>query len=527
MIIREKVFVGFVNEGVTQTLAGGGISIRYVSDTDPQPPETHSEAIPAPEFEIDLKPLVGGAIVPNSISFRMNGKLYADRGGVLMHSIDAATGVGTVGGSINYSTGVIKINSWEAGPLSFHMTSGLINPGTPGQSVISGRSAARPLKPSSLFVSAVSLEGGTITATAASDGSLVGPGVDGVVDIESGIYQVSFGEWVPDPVDINAPDIWRPILVDPATLRYNAVAYTYLPLDADVIGIDPVRLPSDGRVPIFRVGDVAQIMHTATTTGTPALTGGVYTMSLGRTRIAWVKVVDANGAIVTGYTLDRDLGVLTFPSISGIATPLTVRHTVSDLRQVTDAQITGALSFSRPLTHDYPAGSIVSSCLIHGDRRARVSAVWDQQTWAGTWTDSLVGSPATATLNTIAHPITVTNEGAETERWILRFVTSTTAELIGEHVGLVWSGSYSPAGADISPINPRTIDANGQGGVPYLTIPGAANGGGWAAGNVVRINTVGAIADFWMARAIQQSDEPAGDGADGCEIYCLGNIDRP
>ena len=60
-----------------------------------------------------------------------------------------------------------------------------------------------------------------------------------------------------------------------------------------------------------------------------------------------------------------------------------------------------------------------------------------------------------------------------------------------------------------------------------MVIPGAANGGGWSAGNVVRINTVGAIADFWMARSIQQSEPPAGDGADGCELYALGNIDRP
>ena len=65
------------------------------------------------------------------------------------------------------------------------------------------------------------------------------------------------------------------------------------------------------------------------------------------------------------------------------------------------------------------------------------------------------------------------------------------------------------------------------GGVPYLTIPQRANGGGWSTGNVVRINTVGAIADFWIARSVGQSDEPLDDGADGCEIYALGNIDRP
>ena len=97
--------------------------------------------------------------------------------------------------------------------------------------------------------------------------------------------------------------------------------------------------------------------------------------------------------------------------------------------------------------------------------------------------------------------------------------------------GLVWSGSYpayvSGTPVDIAPINPRTRDEAGLNGTPYLVIPQKANGGGWSAGNIVRINTVGAIADFWIARSILQSDEPAGDGADGCEVYALGNIDRP
>ncbi|WP_410925238.1 hypothetical protein, partial [Pseudomonas aeruginosa] len=47
-----------------------------------------------------------------------------------------------------------------------------------------------------------------------------------------------------------------------SSLRYSAVAYSYLPLDAALLGIDPVRLPSDGRVPIFRPGGFAVVGHT-------------------------------------------------------------------------------------------------------------------------------------------------------------------------------------------------------------------------------------------------------------------------
>jgi hypothetical protein len=56
--------------------------------------------------------------------------------------------------------------------------------------------------------------------------------------------------------------IFRPEPVAASSLRYSAVAYSYLPLDADLLGIDPVRLPSDGRVPIFRPGGFAVVGHT-------------------------------------------------------------------------------------------------------------------------------------------------------------------------------------------------------------------------------------------------------------------------
>jgi len=515
------------NEPVTRfsSIAAGGITVHYRQDGVDSTPQQIS--IPAPALTLDLAPLRAGTLVPGSIVFRFAYSTFVDRNGTLYRDIDPSTGAGIPSGSIDYSTGIATLTSWPATAADdFKLLAGLLAPSSPGRSYVTGRTAARPLKPQSFFLSATTLDGQTLTAAAQADGSLAGPQVEGSIDTETGIYEAVFGQWVTDPDNPTGPQIWQSTLVDPSSIRYNAVAYSYLPLDASVLGIDPVRLPADGRVPIYRVGDVAHILHTASTTGTPALDGGKYKLSLGRARIAWVKVLDANGAIVTsGYELDRAGGVVEFDSLAGLATPLTVRHTISDLRQITDVQITGHLSFARPLTHDYPAGeTLVSSCLIHGDRRARVSAVWDQQTWNNTWTDSPQGSEALATLDTIAHPITVTNEGAETERWVLRWLNATNVELIGQTRGLVFSGPFT---ADIAPINPRTRNPDGTGGVPYLTIPVAANGGGWAAGNVVRINTVGAIAPFWIARAIQQSDIPMDDGADGCEIACIGNIDRP
>jgi hypothetical protein len=57
-----------------------------------------------------------------------------------------------------------------------------------------------------------------------------------------------------------------------------------------------------------------------------------------------------------------------------------------------------------------------------------------------------------------AVPDPVTNRGALTERWVVRFTNSTSFEVIGENVGVIATGNTS---ADCAPNNPAT-------GVPYF-----------------------------------------------------------
>lgn len=472
---------------------------------------------------VDLTRSLSAPIVPGSVRLRLGGWLYRDRGDGKLYD-DAGAAIA----DLDYAAGRVALRRWPGGAsVPPTVESCLTSYGQWGQIAASFRTATAPLKPEALQVIATTLDGTQLIATADADGRIQGAGMEGQVDYAVGVAAVHFGTR-------DAEDVWQPLAVDPTTLRYNAVAYSYLPLDADILGIDGTRLPADGRVPIYRPGDLVMILHAAETALSPS--AGV-AAALGRTRLAWVRVTDATGAVVSGerYQLDRASGQIMFPDLDGLTLPLTVRHTVGDLRQVTDAQISGWLALSRPLTHDYPAGeTIVAGCLIIGDRRARVSATWDQASWSGAWADAPSGSAATATLNLIDHPIQVTNEGCDTDRWVLRCANAASDqwELISENRGLVWQGVYVPGGEDIAPINPRTrIDLGGGAystGAPYMTIPAAANGGGWSTGNVVRIDTVGAIAEFWVARSIQQSDEPADPAAaDGCEIHALGNIDRP
>ncbi|MCW8918973.1 MAG: hypothetical protein OQL08_09190 [Gammaproteobacteria bacterium] len=527
----------FVNSGTWQTtdttaalITGGTASIGYRYGATTPTATSSLHAVDALTFA--LLPTVTDGAVAGSVEFALGGKTYQDRADGTLY--DGTTPAG----QMDYTSGTATLTWWADGVAVNRTVGSLLSVYGSWTSVDAClRAIQSPIKPESMQITVTTADGELLIATSDLDGLFTHAYIQGTVDYTTAVAQVTFGQWVLDsgltaeeklewwydPLNIVGGYIYKPRPVVPATLRYNAVAYSYIPLSVDILGIDPVRLPSDGRVPIFRPGDVALVMHAADTAPITVATND--TVSCGRTRLAWVRLIDALGATISGgYTLDRATGVVTITDATGMTNPITIRHTVADLRLVTDAQITGQLTLARPLSHDFPLGSLVASCLIHGDRRARVSAVWDQASWNGTWEDSYSGTEAIATLDTITYPITVTNEGAETERWVLRWLSTTTVELIGQTRGLVFTGAYS---ADIAPINPRTKALDGTGGVPYLTIPLAANGGGWSAGNVVRINTVGAVADMWMARAIQQSDEPLDDGADGCEIYALGNIDRP
>jgi len=513
----------------------------------------------AVSIEIDLPPLqikviprlLDETLVPGGLRFAWNGHVYIERNGTIYRDVSPATGAGTPAGTMNYLDGVATLTDYVTGSGAVTISALLTRFGDWTAVEASFRAALAPLKPEALSIVAVTDDGEQITGSADADGVISGTWMRGDANYQFGVSTVEFGQ-----LD---GATWVTRAVDPSTIRYSAVAYSYLPLNADILGIDPVRLPPDGRVPIYRAGDVVVILHPQTNApATPTLGDYTYTnsegvevtvqryiLSCGRTRIGWVKIndnngdtvalqtaVDANGVRLSG--LDRKLGVVYWDDISALATPLTVKHTVADLRMITDAQISGWLTLARSLSHDFPADeSIIAACLIHGDRRARVKTTWDQASWDGVWRDAIYGSAATATLNLIDYPIEVTNEGADTERWVFRCTNAASNlwELIGEHRGLVWSGTYEPyisgTPVDVAPINPRTRDENGQNGTPYMVIPQRANGGGWSNGNVVFIPTVGAIADFWIARSIQQSDEPDDDGADGCEIYALGNIDRP
>ena len=364
--------------------------------------------------------------------------------------------------------------------------------------------------------------GNTILAKEFRGGVLVMTGANSAVGLRS--MPVRFGTMVTAAGNESQPwyaadrvgtdgKIFRPEPVAASSVRYSAVAYSYLPLDADLLGIDPVRLPSDGRVPIFRPGGFAVVGHTGKIT--TSVSNG-QTINCARVRLSRVRVVGHDGAVInTGYSADLEAGTVTFINVAGYSQPVTIEHRIEDMAVVRDVQISGEISFTRALTHEYPLGSHVSSALVAGDLFARVNLVFDQSTWNGAWSDALSGSSATATFNNTQYPIRVTNRGALTERWIVRLTNSTSFEVIGENVGVIATGNTS---ADCAPNNPAT-------GVPYFHLPALGWGNGWATGNVLRFNTIGAQFPVWVVRTVQQGPESVPD--DNFTLLIRGDVDTP
>ena len=509
---------------VTATVGSAGTIITAIY-RDSVGAVQHSNNYIANNITVDLSPFQDGEIVDGSVRFQMGGLTYVDRNNIILHSVDPSTGIGVPAGSINRSNGFCAISDWNPGGNPDIIIESLAS-SLPLTAISSGvlRVPTAPVRLNSFQIRAQPNKVGEplIVGDADANGNIVGTGIEGEINYETGVVSFRFGEsvvaagnesehwYVADAVDGDG-NIFKPTFVAPASVKYDAVSQSFIPLDANILGLNPVRLPEDGRVPIYAEGDVVVILN-------EAITSGTYVSStqtdLGRTRIAKLSVTDANGADIptAAYTADLDTGLIDWGDLTGITQPLNITHRIEDSVLVTDVQITGDLKLSQPLTHDYPLeGTLVSNAVLHGDVFAFVNQPFDQQTFTGEWSDALIGSQTLAQFNDAAHPIIVDNASAITERWLLQFINSTTVNVIGEFVGQVISGAS--ISNTIAPLNPAT-------GFPYFTINPAAWGvGGWSSGNVLRFNTQSANVPLWVIQSVGQGEATNTD--DDALTWCL------
>lgn len=329
---------------------------------------------------------------------------------------------------------------------------------------------------SSLYISVEASEGGLVTASADSNGDITGTNVTGT--IENGFVSLTFT-----------------VPVKASTLSYNVDEVTVLIPPSSLYGINSVRIPNDGAVPLFRPFGVICLAHNEYVeyeTLTAAQT-------ISRRPNSFIDIVDSEGASLwhpldQHYEYDKDTGEVTIVDASGFTAPFELVDTISERALVTIVEPT-QLKITKPLKGSYPAGSIVSGVCKLGDLQARITNLFDQEVWDGTFKDTLQGNPATASYNGIDHPIELVNSSAINERWAMQFLGSTSSfRCVGENVGQVGTGDILN---DFAPINPNT-------GQPYFVIRATGWGGGWQSGNVVRFDSVAAGKAAVLIRSVSE-----------------------
>ncbi|AMO56115.1 hypothetical protein GZ77_04710 [Endozoicomonas montiporae] len=479
-----------------EVYSGSTVTSKAQSNTLSHLPNT--EALPSPELTIDLLPLIEEPLIPGSLIFEWNGESYFDRDGLLYKNISTETNAGTQVGTIDYTGGVATMTVYPSGTVgNATLTSAATFSADFKTNSVAFRTPGAPVRAGSLQLTAIRADNADIlTGTADFNGDINTSEMQGYFDATTGWCEVFFrGGHSPEN---------DPIQIIPQSVRYNCVIETSLPMDADLIGLDPVRLPSDGRVPIYRPGDIVVISHKQQTDVATPTAGQNVVLARDHQAEITVQDFDGNDLDPAQFNADKQAGTLTFADplqlqdIEGnnLTAPFTITDRVEHMSVVSDAQINGELSIIAPVPWDLPAGeTTVSSALVYGDLQARVHHFFSQKVWDNgnpNWTDERNEDNTTAQYNTINYPIQVANRGAIYGKWALIFTSGASFQVVEEKLGIIETGNTA---TNTAPMNPET-------GTPYFSILADGWGTGWAAGNVVRFNTDGCLAPVWICRTV-------------------------
>lgn len=482
--------------------------------------QTVTETVPTKPFEISLlKVCIKYPVVPGSVCFEWSGHRYVDKMGSIFRDPDPATGVGVLVGTIDYQTGVISLDVYDGGENRITVHSCALRLGNQYVTDCCFYTPAAPIRPMGFTLAGTTLHGERFSVTAGQDGTLSdGKYIEGTINYDTGLVNIGFGKWIandlqyenevwynPYMVDEENNRVWKPESVIADSLTYACVVYSYIPLSAALLGINTVRLPSDGRVAVVKQGDIVVIHNTAASQiDDLSITGQIFTFTLPRAADN-VEIYDSSDPPLrvpkTLYAHEQGSDVITIDTsndFSAYTLPLVAMHRIEDRVMVAGTQINGQITLTRGVTNSYPVeGTLVSSALLFGDLQARAFGLFDQKTWTNKFDDNLIGDPAQATYNEIDYPVQVKNSGAVTDRWALVFDSPEHFRIFAEQRGIIGEGYISN---DVQPINQITNK-------PYFFMDCRGFGTGWAAGNVIRFNTEGATAAIWAVRTTLQGPE--------------------
>lgn len=511
------------------------IDVKYRDSTDIN---TDSKTITVENLNLDLTYGYAEQILTGSVRFKLGTETFVDRSGIVYKNIDPLTNSGTSAGTVHYGSGDVQVSSWKSSALNSVVLDSLTTT-TDIQPThhINFRIPVIPVRPGSLSVVLATLDYGNLTLRANDLGYIETDLAHGKINYDMGYVDIYFYKKTEitalNRLDIESKEWYLfeleytqgtkqfinvPVWVAPESIRYNAVSYSYIPLDSEILGLSATRLPINGQVPIFRVGDIGIISSSKFHQLDDYIAGKTY--ALPDQRISWCELEDSKGIKVDTslYVVDYDYGKVILSgdfSENRYDPPFFASYRYQDMGLVRDVQINGQITFTKPVTHDYDAeDSIVGSALVIGDMQARYTHKFVQQTWNSVWSDEATGSAISANYNDALYPIIVTNNGAIQERWVIVFTDTSSYKIIGETSGQIATGSINN---DIAPINPVT-------GVPYFVIKKEGWGSGWVNGNVMRFNTIAATYPVWVIRTVKQSEPTT--ISDQFQIMLRGDIDR-
>ena len=333
---------------VTSTLKAFNAATVTVSYRDTASSGSDSKTVTATNLNFDLTTGFDEQILTGSVRFRLGNDTFVDRGGTLYRNVDPTNNSGIASGTVRYGTGAVELTSWTPNiDNTLLLRSLATTTDLPPINHISFRTPLIPVRPQSITVVVASLDHGNLTLTFDEFGKVETDYAHGTVNYDTGFVDIYFYKktkktdnlWILDEpwydplleyTDFgNTVWINVPVWVDASSVRYNAIAYTYIPLDSEILGLSATRLPIDGRVPIFRMGGIG-VISASKSFELPDNTAGK-TYALADQRISWLELEDSAGTKVpyNMYVVDYDYGKFTLNgdfALNALAPPLTAKY---------------------------------------------------------------------------------------------------------------------------------------------------------------------------------------------------------
>lgn len=519
----------------------GGDDYFAVSYRDTADTTTNSLTHNVSSLSLQLPNNTGGKqIVDGSLRLKLTTQTYSDSAGNLVHSINPSDGTSVNAGSLTYQTGIAKITDWGVGANSPLIEGMVSRDAPPPVNQIVFRTPVSPVKVGTLQLFVTLTNGTELTLSTDEHGNITASiYAHGTFDYKNGIASLQFYQRlkIADNPTVNTEPwydanhiyqidganwINKPLYVKPDSIYYNAVGYTFVPLNKEVIGIDPARLPIDGRVAFVDKGDYMVLSEDHTYAIADPAPNKSY--NTGDVRLTALDISDKTGKPLnlTDVNINLDAGTFVLSSAfnpSNYTLPLTAVYRVADIFMAVEVDISGRVTANKMISHNYSTNAVASSVLINngnGVVQARAHNVFTQKAWDGVFRTERYGDAATIQYNSAAYPIVVTNRSTPTDRIAVVFTGATTVNVIGETLGQI--GTNLDISQDIAIINPLTSK-------PYFTLKAT----GWSQGgqnnNVLRFDLTSAMPAAWLGSAIQPHDGNLTDVYD-YSVEHQANIDR-